>query len=199
MTTTDPRHSAQAPTNGGNHVIHAYEYADAAARTGAIGFVTADLGKVARQLDTGTFWLLTATTPTWVQLGASSAAATPQFNWGNGSISGTTTTRYLTPEFDYDLAPTSLIQIQTARAGTLQNFRIHVGAVGGNANNVVYTLRKNGVATALVVTMAANATSGSDLTHTVSVVAGDLLDIEITKASSIASSPTDVFATCEFA
>lgn len=49
------------------HIVHNWEYADAAARTGATGFIASDVGKWAKQLDNGTFWELTATTPTWAQ------------------------------------------------------------------------------------------------------------------------------------
>ncbi len=55
-------------TGDNNHVIHAFTYADATARTGASGFVSADVGKVAKQTDTNTYWLLTVTTPTWVEI-----------------------------------------------------------------------------------------------------------------------------------
>ena len=51
-----------------NHVIHAFTYANAAARTGATGFVAGDIGKVAKQSDNNTYWILTATTPTWVDI-----------------------------------------------------------------------------------------------------------------------------------
>lgn len=51
------------------HAPHTYEYANAAARTGASGFVAGDLYKVALQLDTNTHWILTATTPTWQAVG----------------------------------------------------------------------------------------------------------------------------------
>jgi hypothetical protein len=48
-----------------NHPIENWVYANAAARTGATGFVTADVGKVAYQTDSGDYYRLTATTPTW--------------------------------------------------------------------------------------------------------------------------------------
>ena len=54
---------------GVSHKIEAYTYANAAARTGASGFVTGDLGKIAFQSDDNSYWRLTATTPTWVQVG----------------------------------------------------------------------------------------------------------------------------------
>lgn len=56
-------HSAQTA----NHIIESWTYADAAARTGASGFVAGDVGKIAYQTDTATYWRLTAVTPTWVQ------------------------------------------------------------------------------------------------------------------------------------
>lgn len=51
-----------------NHKIENWTYADAAARTGASGFVSGDIGKIARQTDTGVYYRLTATTPTWVPM-----------------------------------------------------------------------------------------------------------------------------------
>lgn len=52
------------------HIVYNWTYADATARTSATGFVTGDIGKLARQLDNNTLWMLTATTPTWVQVGS---------------------------------------------------------------------------------------------------------------------------------
>jgi hypothetical protein len=56
------------------HVPYNWTYADAAARTGAVGLVTADLGKLARQSDTNELWMLIATTPTWVAIGSTNAS-----------------------------------------------------------------------------------------------------------------------------
>lgn len=50
------------------HVIHAFTFADAAARTGATGLVAADVGKVAKQTDNNSYYVLTAITPTWLEL-----------------------------------------------------------------------------------------------------------------------------------
>lgn len=66
-----------------SHFAHAWEYADAAARTGASGFVAGDVGKLARQLDDNSFWVLTATTPSWVKVsGAGSGEANTASNTG---------------------------------------------------------------------------------------------------------------------
>jgi hypothetical protein len=61
-------HSAQTV----NHRLESWSYANAAARTGASGFTSDDVGKVAYQQDTGEYWRLTATTPTWALIGGGS-------------------------------------------------------------------------------------------------------------------------------
>jgi len=57
------------------HRIHNFEYADASERTGASvdGY---DIGKVARQLDDDTYYILTDTAPTWLQLGGGGGSGT---------------------------------------------------------------------------------------------------------------------------
>lgn len=60
----DGRHSTQTA----NHLIENWTYANAGARTGATGFVSADVGKIAYQTDTGVYYRLTAITPTWLQI-----------------------------------------------------------------------------------------------------------------------------------
>jgi hypothetical protein len=57
-------HSASAK----NHKIENWTYANAGTRTAATGFVSGDIGKIAYQSDNGTYWRLTAVTPTWVAL-----------------------------------------------------------------------------------------------------------------------------------
>jgi hypothetical protein len=52
------------------HRIHSWEYADAATRTSASGFISGDIGRVARQLDDGSFWVLMGISPTsWMKVG----------------------------------------------------------------------------------------------------------------------------------
>jgi hypothetical protein len=57
---------------GDIHRLANWEYASAAARLAATGFTADDVGKIAKQTDTGSFWELTAVTPTWVQMGGGS-------------------------------------------------------------------------------------------------------------------------------
>lgn len=50
------------------HPIHNWEYADTTARLAATGFIPADVGKWAKQLDSGIYWELTDDSPvTWVR------------------------------------------------------------------------------------------------------------------------------------
>jgi hypothetical protein len=79
-------------TAGSIHVIHQFEYADAAARTGATGLLPADIGKAARQLDDDSFWVLQDDSPvTWGQLTPASsgvpAHASTHENGGADEIS----------------------------------------------------------------------------------------------------------------
>ena len=51
-----------------SHFAHAWEYADETARNSASGFTSAEVGKLARQLDNNSLWMLTSTTPTWLEI-----------------------------------------------------------------------------------------------------------------------------------
>jgi len=52
------------------HVPYAWAYADATARAAASGFITSDVGKLARQMDNNSLWILTDDSPTtWVIMG----------------------------------------------------------------------------------------------------------------------------------
>lgn len=120
-------------------------------------------------------------------------------HWGNSSVTTTTTTRFLTPGFAPSSAQTAVIQYRVPFAGTLRNLRVHHNVVGTGANLVVYTVRINGAASALAVSMAANAADGSDLADVVTVAAGDLIDIQVTKAVALGATPNDIIATLEIA
>lgn len=51
------------------HRVHCLEYADASTREGASGFVTTDIGRVCRQLDDESYWVLEDNSPvTWALL-----------------------------------------------------------------------------------------------------------------------------------
>lgn len=117
--------------------------------------------------------------------------------WGNDSISATTTTRYMTPGYGNATARTTEISFKVPRAGTMRNLYVHVNNTAGNGNNVVYTVRKNGADTALVVTLASTSADGNDTTDAVAVAQGDLLSLKVTKAASVGTAPTDVLVTLD--
>jgi hypothetical protein len=54
---------------GSVHIPYNWVYANASARTSASGFTSDDVGKLAKQTDNDSLWMLTATTPTWVMIG----------------------------------------------------------------------------------------------------------------------------------
>lgn len=341
----NPLHSKQ--TAPSVHTVVAYVYANAAARTGATGFTSEDLYKLAWQSDNGTLWVLTATTPTWSQIaaggslpphasthenggadeisvaGLSGALADPQtpsthasthsdggsdeitieglatsgavgtvptsdgsggltmgapapaihasthenggadeisvaglsglladpqtptshasthsdggsdeitvedlatsgadgsvptsdgagglamavppsavVTWGNRYVSNTTTTRYLDPAFERSQAATSPIQWRAPRAGTARNLRVRHNVTAGNGNAIVYTLRVNGTPSALSASLNSTASDGADTSNSVSVSSGDLLDIAVTKASDVGTTPQFIVAALEFA
>lgn len=83
---------AQHPNLTAVHVIHNYTYADSTARGAASGFTSADVGKVAKQTDNSSFWVLTATTPTWQELTAITNPATNMFTFVCGDSAAFTGT-----------------------------------------------------------------------------------------------------------
>lgn len=71
-----------------------------------------------------------------------------------------------------------------ASAGKLTNFYVELHGSPGAGKSYTFTLRINGVDTALVVAIADAATSGSDLVNEVNVSAGDLLSISCVPAGT---------------
>lgn len=119
-------------------------------------------------------------------------------SWGAGNIAATTTTRFLWPGYESELAQTAAVQLRMVRPGTVRNLRIRHNTPAGNGNAIVYTVRVNGVATAIAVSLASTAVDGSDLVDAVRVAAGDLVDIRVTKALGIGSGTLSASATLAF-
>ncbi len=110
------------------------------------------------------------------------------------------TTRYLQPWYNDALADvdgTTNARIRTPRAGTLRNMFVRQGDPSTDTDDVVYTIRKNGVATALTITIAGNVVDGSDTLNTVAVAQGDSLDVEVTKANPVTPAVEEVVVTVE--
>lgn len=117
--------------------------------------------------------------------------------WGDDSIATSTTTRYLTPWFDDGTAETTEASYRVPSAGTAQNLRVRARVAGTGAATLTYTLMVNGGASALAVAMSNTVQDGSDLVNTVSLSAGDLISIRVTKSASLSSSPDDIVASLE--
>lgn len=97
-------------------------------------------------------------------------------------------------------SPATEIQIPVGRAATLRNLSVRITGAGTGSDTVTYTVRVNGADTAIVASGANDAAAPltiSDTTHSVNVVAGDLISIKITKAGVVAAGQTGVFATLE--
>jgi hypothetical protein len=174
--------------------------ADPAAKRFGFGRLYANLISVETHLavEDVTQWTWDEDDDTWRMTGGATSAGAP-VHWGCGDIGGSATDRYLYPGFDDDLAQVDVIQWRVPRNGTIRNLRVRINAVGAAATNVTYTLRVNGVPTALAVTIAANVADGSNLANSVVVSAGDLVDIIITKAAALVGlKPRDVMASVEF-
>ena len=72
------------------HVPYSWSYADAAARIAATGFVTTDVGKLARQLDDNSLWMLTDDSPvTWTPINTGRTLIQSQTPTGTGTVSFT--------------------------------------------------------------------------------------------------------------
>jgi len=120
-----------------------------------------------------------------------------QILFGAESVATNTTPKYLRPSYSPDPAPTDPVQTPLTRAGTLRNMYIHQTG-DGNGTNLTYTVRINNVATALAVTMASTDNDAFNIVNSVVVNAGDLIDIEVTKAGGVGNSPDDIICTVGF-
>jgi hypothetical protein len=127
-----------------------------------------------------------------------SAPASSLILFGAESVDSGTATRFLWPFYAplFGTGTASDAQYSVPMNCTLDRLYIRNGSVAGNGNLIVYTVRKNSIPTALAVSTPANLLGPfTDLVNSVSFVAGDLIDIQVTKALSVASSPLHIYAT----
>lgn len=82
----------------------------------------------------------------------------------------------------------SLKRVVVPTGGTVKNFRVRLAAAPGVGKSRTFTVVKNGTDTAIVATIADAATTGSDLTHTVSFSAGDEISVKSVPTSTPAAS-----------
>jgi hypothetical protein len=107
---------------------------------------------------------------------------------GADTVAGSTTSFYTFGGSATDNTTETAKQLPMPQAGTIKAFYFQGGVqpVGGD---LVITVRKNAASTTLTVTCVTNTTCGviADTTHTFSVVAGDLLSLQVANASVSAS------------
>lgn len=119
--------------------------------------------------------------------------------FGADSLGTGATATYLAPGY---IASSSVTEVQftCTRPGTIRNLYIQVATAGTDSSVVTFTVRKNGVDTALTTTKNNN-TSGaaSDTTHSFTVVAGDLISISVVKAGVVTQGQAGVTASIELA
>ena len=88
------------------------------------------------------------------------------------------------------------VDLDSPAAATIQNFSVQMSAAPGVGNTVVFTWRKNAAGTALTCTITgASQTACNDATHTITVVQGDLMDIQAVTTGTIVGTPTLVMGT----
>lgn len=118
-----------------------------------------------------------------VQDGTMSGAGVRVAGWCTGTV-GSAETEFLNSAACSG-ATTSTTRHIVSSPGTLANLRVvsSAAAVGGS-NLDVLTVMKNGSATVVTCTIAATATTCSDLTRSVSVVAGDVITFRFVTATS---------------
>jgi hypothetical protein len=119
--------------------------------------------------------------------------------FGAQSVANTTTTRYLPFGYITGTAPTNRPAFHMPATGALRNLYVRHNAPGGGPGGIInYTIRINGIATALTVAALSTGMGGSNLVTSIPVVAGDLIDLQVTKPVNIGGSPADAIASLEF-
>lgn len=108
-------HHEFTPDEHGIHTIVAYKYANAAARAAATGFTAVDVGKVSRQLDDGSFWILTAYSPiTWQKIGI---GAGTRMSYSEADVSTTSSGAPLILALDTDAVDVAVFAATTVGVG----------------------------------------------------------------------------------
>lgn len=85
--------------------------------------------------------------------------------------------------------PETTYQVPVPLAGTFKNFYVRTTSTQSGTGSLVITMRKNGVDTTIIVTVAAGASAGtvSDTTHSFTVAAGDLITMSIVNNATVSA------------
>jgi hypothetical protein len=127
----------------------------------------------------------------WLGIGGSAIV------FGTADAGTVATALFFAPGYELTSSAVEL-SIPVNRPGTVRNLYVNVVGAGTGAATVTYTVRKNGADQTLLTTLGNTATgAASDLVNSFTVVAGDLISIQITKSGVVAAGQTNVFATVE--
>ena len=127
-----------------------------------------------------------AATVGWLGVGGSMVI------FGTNDTTAVATAVYPAPGWITTAIATEL-QINITRPGTIRNLRVQVATAGTTAATVTFTVRKNGVDTTLTANLGNTATgAATDLTHSFTVVAGDLVSVSIVKSGAVATGQAGV-------
>ncbi len=118
--------------------------------------------------------------------------------WGVNNIGAASDTRFIPPG-NSGIAPLlDIFQLPIPQAGTVKNLFVRHNSNKGNGNSAVYTILKNGVATAITAALATGAVGqSSDLVNTVAIAQGDRLSLQVSKAAVVADGAVDLTASLE--
>lgn len=81
-----------------------------------------------------------------------------------------------------------------AATGTVSSLYVSLGTAPGAGKTRTFTLRKNGVDTALTCSISETSTTGNDTSNSVSVTAGDILTIGVTSTAASTNAGTASFS-----
>jgi hypothetical protein len=113
-----------------NHILESWVFANAAARNATGSYVAGDVGRVSFTTDTGQYYRLTSTTPTWQLIGPVAALgasyATLQTSLANPAGSGSTSFVYMglgvgSPPTGAKITPTATGKLFVSVTGSAYN------------------------------------------------------------------------------
>lgn len=173
-------HSDQRPSDG-IHAAISYEYADAAARTGATGFDANDLLKFAHQQDNDSVWMLTSTTPTWIEVTKVVTGAQTTISLEcRKSTAGTINKGELVYLVSHD-DPNDVILVELARADSDAT----MPCIGIAAGSITDTLTGLALVIGKLTSLDTSTFTDGDLLYVSASVAGDFTNVKPLGPNSI--------------
>lgn len=136
-----------------------------------------------------------------VSIGCQSSGPKSVLEWQCSGASPSTAARFMFPYSGVPVAAAASERfILVPRAGTLRNLRARAVTAVAGTGNITYTVRVNGVSTALtcVVSKGASPHEGSDLVNTVVVAAHDRVSLQVVYSATGAPNPASLFVSVEF-